>query len=248
VANLTRRGIEEELNAHKLTAIVFLSLSLILFLRAPEQAQAQDSKTAYPNMAPLDHYLMDRDAEIDLARSAAPDSISREAKVLVLTRHGYETAVQGKNGFVCIVGRSWMLPFENPEFWNPKVRLPLCANPPGARFHVALAEKTAELALAGVSKDQMADRLKAAYDDKELPLPEDGSMCYMMSKQQYFGDKIGNAGDSHLMFWFPEAEHMEWGAEASDSPVDVHQYSPQPISEFSISVSKWSDGTPVGTK
>jgi hypothetical protein len=239
---------EEELNGHKRTAIASLSLTLILALQAAGQGQAQDSKTAYPEMAPLDQYLMDRNAEIALARSAAPGSISRDAKVLVLTRHGYETAVEGKNGFVCVVGRSWMLPFENQEFWNPRVRLPLCANPPGARFHVALAFKTAELAVAGLSKNQISDRLKAAYDNKELPLPANGSMSYMMSKQQYFGDKIGNAGDSHLMFWFPEGEHMEWGADAPDSPVDVHQYSPQPISEFSISVSKWSDGTPVGSK
>jgi hypothetical protein len=72
----------------------------------------------------------------------------------------------------------------------------------------------------------MSDLIKAAYDNQELPLPEHGSMCYMMSKQQYFGDKVGNAGDSHLMFWFPQGEHMGWGAEASDSPVTVHQYSP----------------------
>ena len=229
---------------HKLTTIAFLSLTLIFALRA--SGHAQDSKTVYSNMAPLDQYLMDRGAEIVLARSAAPDSISRDAKVLVFSRHGYEVAVEGKNGFVCVVGRSWMLPFDNPEFWNPKVRLPLCANPPGARFHLPLAFKAGELALAGASKEQISDRLKAAYDNKELPLPEQGSMSYMMSKQQYFGDKIGNAGDSHLMFWFPQGEHIEWGAEASDSPVDVHEYSPQPITEFSISVSKWSDGTPVG--
>ena len=189
--------------------------------------------------------MADRNAEIVLARSAAPESIARDAEVMILGEHGYETAAKGKNGFVCVVERSWMLPFDNPEFWNPKVRLPLCANPSGARFHLPLAFKSAELALAGASKEQMLDRIKALYDDKELPLPEPGSMCYMMSKQQYFGDKIGNAGDSHLMFWFPQGEHMEWGAEASDSPVDVHEYSPQPITEFSVSVSKWSDGTSV---
>ncbi len=186
---------------------------------------------------------MDRNAEIVLARSAAPDSISHDATILVLAPHGYETAVEGKNGFVCVVERSWMFPFDNPEFWNPRVRLPLCMNPPGARFNVPLTFKTTALALGGLSRDQISDAIKAAYDHKELPPPEQGSMCYMMSKQQYFGDKIGNAGDSHLMFWFPQGEHMNWGADASDSPVDVHQYSPQPITEFSISILKWSDGT-----
>jgi hypothetical protein len=226
-------------------AIAFLVLTLIFFLCASGHVQAQDSQTAYSNMASLDQYLMDRNAEIALARSAAPESISRDAKIIVFARYGYETAVDGKNGFVCVVERSWMLPFDNPEFWNPKVRLPLCMNPPGARSHLPLTFKTAELALGGASKSQMSDRIKAVFDNKKLPLPEPGSMCYMMSKQQYFGDKIGNAGDSHLMFWFPQGEHVTWGAEASDSPVDVHQYSPQPITEFTISVSKWSDGTAV---
>ena len=229
----------------KTITVVALVGAQIFFFGAPRQMRAQDNKTPYSSMAPLEQYLMDRNAEIALARSAAPKSISRDAKILVLGLHGYETAVEGKNGFVCVVGRSWMLPFDNQEFWNPKVRLPLCANPPGARFHLALAFRTADLAIAGASKNQMSDRLKSAYDNKELPLPEHGSMCYMMSKQQYFGDKIGNAGDSHLMFWFAQGEHMAWGAEASDSPVDVHEYSPQPITEFSISVSKWSDGTSV---
>jgi hypothetical protein len=232
----------------KAKSVLLGSFVLVGALSVACQAQAQDSKALYSGMAPLNQYLMaDRNAEIALARSAAPDSISREAEIMVLGEHGYETAVKGKNGFVCIVDRSWMLPFDKPDFWNPKVRLPTCMNRPAARFHLPLSFKTTELVLAGLSKGQISDRLQAAYDHKELPLPENGSMCYMMSKQQYFGDKVGNASDPHLMFWFPRGERMNWGADASDSPVDVHQYSPQPITEFSISVFKWSDGTESNT-
>ena len=64
------------------------------------------------HIAPIEQYLMDRNAEIALARSAAPSSISAGAEILVLGRKGYETAVKGKNGFVCVVERSWMAPFE----------------------------------------------------------------------------------------------------------------------------------------
>ena len=88
------------------------SAVLATALGANSQMQAQ-SKTQYPSMAALNEYLMpDRNAEIALARSAAPDSISRDAKILVLGPHGYETAVEGKNGFVCVVERGWMGPFE----------------------------------------------------------------------------------------------------------------------------------------
>ena len=219
------------------------SFALVLALGALFQAHAQDDKALYQRIAPIDQYLMaDRSAEIAFARTAAPESISRDAEVWVLGRHGYEIAVKGKNGFVCIVERSWMAPFDDPEFLNPDQRLPLCLNPPAARTHLPLTFKTTELALAGLSKTQMFDSIKAAYDKKELPLPEAGSMCYMTSKQQYFSRTVGNA-DPHLMFWFPQKDHLSWGAEFPGSPVDIHQYSPQPITEFDISVSKWSDGT-----
>src|SRR5271154_7105512 len=114
----------------KILRTIALSFALVIVLGAAQQTQAQDAKAPYPNMAPLDQYLMGRDAEITLARSAAPESISRDAEVMVLGRHGYETAVKGKNEFVCAVERSWMAPFDDPEFLNPDQRLPHCLNPP----------------------------------------------------------------------------------------------------------------------
>ena len=222
--------------------IALSSFVLAILLSTAWAVPAQNGKPLYTTMAPLDQYLMDRNTEIALARSAAPTSISADAEIMVLGQHGYEIAVKGKNGFVCIVERSWMSPFEDPEFLNPDQRLPLCLNPPAVRSHLQLTLKTTELALAGLSKTQMFDRIKTAYDTKTLPLPEPGSMCYMMSKQQYFGRKYGNA-DPHLMFWVPKTSDMFWGAGLPGSPVYVHQYSPEPITEFIISVSKWSDGT-----
>jgi hypothetical protein len=233
------------MNGTTVVAIALRNTALILILCACLRAQAPDAKTDYPSMAPLDQYLIpNRDTEIALARSAAPPAISHDAKVLVLSRHGYETAAEGTNGFVCVVNRSWMLPFDNPEFWDPAVRLPFCLNPPAVKSVLPLTFREAEWVLAGLSKAQLFDRTKAAFDNHELPLPDAGSMCYMMSKQQNFGPKFGNA-DSHLMFWFPQKDHVNWGAEFPGVPVDVHEYSPQPITEFAISVSKWSDGTPA---
>ena len=85
------------------------SFALVVLLGVAWQAQGQNAKTLYPSMAPLEQYLIaDRNAEIALARSAAPESISHDAEVLVLGRHGYETAAKGKNGFVCVVERGWM--------------------------------------------------------------------------------------------------------------------------------------------
>jgi hypothetical protein len=125
---------------------------LVVVLAAAWLAKAQDAKGIYPSMAPLDQYLMERNAEIAPARSAAPQSISQDAEIMVLGQQSYQTAVQGKNGFVCLVERSWMLPYDDPEFWDAKVRLPLCLNPPAARSHLPLTFNQAELAFSGLSK------------------------------------------------------------------------------------------------
>jgi hypothetical protein len=111
--------------------------ALALALGTARHAQAQDANNPYPSMAPLDQYLIpDRNAEIGLALSAAPPSISNDATVMVLGRHGYETAVEGSNGFVCIVERSWSKPNNDSDFWNSKVRAPHCFNPDAARTFV----------------------------------------------------------------------------------------------------------------
>src|SRR5215472_17389157 len=104
----------------RFTPSASLMVAIICALAGSWQMQAQDAKTPYPSMAPLDQYLMERNAEIALARSAAPESIARDAEVMVLGPHGYETVIKGKNGFVCIVERSWTSPIDDPGFWNPK--------------------------------------------------------------------------------------------------------------------------------
>ncbi|MGB9464493.1 MAG: hypothetical protein WBR10_05225 [Candidatus Acidiferrum sp.] len=151
-------------------------------------------------MAPLDQYLMERNAEIALARSAAPESISRDAEVMVLGRHGYESAVKGKNGFVCMVQRSWTAGIGDPDFCNPKLRAAICFNPPAARTYLPNTLKTTELVLAGRSKAQMFEDIMVPFDKKELPALESGAMSYMMSKQSYLSDRDGH-WHPHLMFF-----------------------------------------------
>jgi hypothetical protein len=225
--------------------IALRTFALVFVLGACWQAHAQKAKIPYPSKAPVDQYLMgDRNAEIAMARSAAPGAISRDAEVWVLGRHGYETAVKGKNGFVCVVERSWMSPFDASEFWNPKLRGPICFNPPAARTILPLTFKRTELVLAGLSKAKIIDDIKA-FDMKELPALEPGGMCYMMSKQGYLSD-LGGHWVPHLMFYVPQTVGMAWGADLPGSPVMLSpqfQGAPEPVTVFMIQVLKWSDGT-----
>ena len=147
------------------------TVALLLVLGTAGLAQV----TSYAARAPIDQYRMEKVAEIELARSAAPASISRDAEVLVLADNGVETAVKGKNGFVCLVARSWAAGVDDPEFWNPKVRAPICLNAAAARSYLPHLRKKSEWALAGLSKVQISEKLKAAFDNKELTPPEPGS-------------------------------------------------------------------------
>jgi hypothetical protein len=223
--------------------IALRSFAMVVVLGLAWQAQAQDAKTPYSSMAPLDQYLMERDAEIALARSAAPESISHDAEVMVLGRHGYETSANGKNGFVCMVWRSWAAGIDDPDFWNPKLRAPVCLNPPGARFNIPLTIKRTELVLAGRSKAQMFEDIKAAFDRKEMPPLESGAMCFMLSKQGYLSDRDPH-WHPHLMFFVPLTEPASWGVGLPGSPVVVaFTDTAERHTVFLIAVAKWSDGT-----
>jgi len=207
----------------------------------PIQAQdtkAQDLQSRYPTMAPIEQYRMDRDAEIALARTAAPASISRDAEILVLGPKNYETAVKGKNGFLCAVGRAFAGPLNNPEFWSPKNRSPICWNPPAARSLWPYAVKETGMALAGASKAQIVEAIKAAVAKKELGVPETGSMAYMMSKEAYLTDRGGH-NLAHVMFELPRNGVLQ------DDPNYFVSWDPAPVIEFNVPVGQWSDGTEI---
>jgi hypothetical protein len=211
-------------------------------------AQAQTVGSQYAQMAPVAEYLeTDAEAEIALARSAAPAAISGDATVLVLKRSGYEVAQKGKNGFVCLVERNWMGPLDSANFWNPKVRGAICFNPPAARSVLPITFKRTELALAGMTKAEMRARLTEAVARKELPALEAGSMSYMMAKGSYLGDAVAH-WHPHLMFYGRRSDGSEWGADAEHSPVFLNpqfQGAPEPLTTYIIVVPNWSDGSPA---
>ena len=199
---------------------------------------------AYATMAPLEQYRLASQAdEIALARSAAPASISGQAEVLTLGEHGYETAVKGRNGFVCVVQRSWASDFDDAEFWNPKERSPICFNPASARSVLPAYLKRTEWVLAGASKADMLARTKAAIAAGQITAPEVGAMGYMMSKDGYLSDSAGGHWHPHLMFFLPRMATAEWGANVAGGAVMGDGAGAEPVTVFFVPLPKWSDGT-----
>ena len=208
---------------------------------------ADPAPSPYANMAPAAQYMMaSPEKEIALARSAAPPSISGGAEILVLRAHGFETAVKGKNGFVCLVERSWDADFNDPVFWNPNIRGADCLNPEAARSMLPHFRERANWALAGLSKADMIARTKAEISAKSYVLPGPGAVAFMLSKEQYLVAQPSN-WHPHLMFFVANMKDAMWGANFAGSPVMTGVSGSDPITTFMVPLRTWSDGTPDGT-
>jgi hypothetical protein len=215
---------------------------LAVLLSALSGFAAADA-TRYERMAPLAQYLMPPGSEIALARSAAPAAISDKATVLTLDSQGYQTAVRGSNGFTCLVERSWLAPFQSSDFWNPKIRGPICYNPAASGSVLTYTLRRTKLALAGDSKDRILDEVRTALARNEFLSPEPGAMSFMMSKNGHLADADG-PWHSHVMFHVPKVAGASWGANLPGSPVVVDdREASEPQAIFMVPVSHWSDGT-----
>lgn len=184
----------------------------------------------YPGMAPAEQYRMAAADEISMARSAAPPAISGHATVLVLGAHGYDEVAKGRNGFVCLVARSWATDLGDAEFWNPKIRAPICYNPPAARSVLPGYLRRTRAVLAGRAPVPSGGQ------------PEVASMSYMLSPRGYLADKAGH-WLPHLMFYLPKTDGAAWGADVAGSPVVVHVSDTEPVTVFMVPVRRWSDGS-----
>jgi hypothetical protein len=218
---------------------------LLLGLPCHRGASEEKKPAAYPEMAPVDSYLIpDAQAEIALARSAAPPSISNHAEVLVLSKSGYGVAVKGTNGFTCFVERSWAANFDEPQFWNPKLRSPNCFNPQAVRSVLPQYLKRTSWVLSGAGKDQVVERTRAAVLAHEFGAPEAGSVSFMLSKQGYVSDDADGPWMPHVMFFIPHGQAATWAAGLEGSPILGQEGSALEQTVLFVPVRAWSDGTP----
>ena len=141
-----------------------------------------------------------------------------------------------------------MGPFNGEDaanFWNPKIRGPICFNPPAARSILPLTYKRTEMILAGQSKAQIIEGIET-FMKQGLPPLEPGAMSYMMSKDQYLTDNGDHHWMAHLMFYTPLMDSAVWGADLLHSPVMLNPQfggAPEPIDVFMVPIGRWSDRT-----
>lgn len=231
---------KSELALRKSAAALWLIVGLVI--SSASLARTQTSSTRFPRMVPLSEYLMARDAEVALARSAAPAAVSSDAEVLVLGKHNFERAADGKNGFTCVVERSWSASPDDPDFWNPKLRGPICFNAAAAKSQIPILMRRTQFILGGATKDEMFTGIKNLFAKGELKPPDPGAMCFMLSKQGYLSSKGGH-WRPHLMFFVPLMAPTNWGAALPGSPVVMaFKDDAEKMTVFLVPVGAWSDG------
>jgi hypothetical protein len=194
----------------------------------------------YKEMGPVEAYLGKGEAdEIAVARSAAPATISGAAEILSFDAKGYYRAVAGTNGWTCLVQRSWNDDYANPEFWNPKIRVPICFNPPATRTVLPVYLDRTQWVLAKRSLPAIV----AISTTHAVPDPEPGSLAMMMSKAGYVADAVGTPGP-HLMVFLAGVPPAAWGANLDGVPIGAASGDKPSITIFFVGARAWSDGTP----
>jgi hypothetical protein len=239
------RVLENSMPKKSISIVALVFFVEVVLPGATLRMRAQTTPAPYAAAAPLNQYFMADDAsEVALARSAAPASVADGAEVLVLRRDGYRAAAKGGNGFTCLVMRSWAKTTDDPEFWNPKVKAPICVNAPAAKTYLPLVLMKTNLVLAGKSRLEIMHALKSALDGKDIAALEPDAMCYMMSSHQYLSDD-DMAWHPHMMWFVPGDSEKTWGANLPGVPAMAGYVAEDRMTVFMVVVDHWSDGTPV---
>jgi hypothetical protein len=183
-------------------------LTVLISLTTSARAQG-------PTYPPISEYMMPQDAEVNLAKSAAPLNISDRATIKLLTTVGYQVAHNGDNGFVCIVMRGWGAPTFSPAplrdmVYDSKVRAPICFNPVASRTVLPIQELRTKLGLEGKTPNEITEAVQAAYAKGELPKIDIVAFAYMFSADQYLGSAAGH-WHPHMMVYTPYYQNSMLG-------------------------------------
>jgi len=208
---ISRKGFSTKVKLLVLVPVVLLAV----FGITPVRAQG-------PRRPPLGEFMMARDAEMTLARSAAPANVSDRATIEVLTTSGYQVARQGDSGFVCMVMRGWTAPtYSPPNFrdlvYDATVRAPICFDPEASRTVKPYYELRSRLGMEGLTPDAIAERVQAAYVKGELPKRDGVSFAYMWSADQHLGPGVGH-WHPHVMVFAPYYDNAMMGGNPFGSP------------------------------
>ncbi|MDE1467813.1 hypothetical protein [Aurantiacibacter sp. D1-12] len=226
-----------------------LTTAAIALAAAASPAAAQEAFS----ITDTSGYLMEADAEVAMARSAAPAHISDDASVLTLSADGtYQTAEEGSNGWTCFVGRSWTGPapyVDGRRAWqaghfHAELRAPQCFNAEATGSHLAMHRISTYGFMNGADSNQVDMMIGNALASGAIQPPEHGAMSYMYSPQQIL-QPGGQRFFPHLMLYMPYATQDDFGPRDANMTVPMVTDAGSIFATTVIMSPLWSDGTPV---
>jgi hypothetical protein len=147
--------------------------------------------------------LLPRAQEIALARSAAPASVTTNARVLIFTDSGFIVADSGSNGVTCIVNRSW-----------PNSLEPHCYDAEASVSILPMEMERTRLFHRGLHEAEVERAIGEGLATGRFRVPQRPAMSYMMSAgQQLIGDDGMPAGHwhPHIMVYYPYLTNAAMG-------------------------------------
>ena len=149
--------------------------------------------------------VMDRAAEVALAKSAAPAAVSANARVWVWNGTKYTVADSGSSKVNCYLARHWV----------PSVE-PHCMDEEGSATVLPILMRKIELYAQGKTDAQVDREITEGITAGRFKLPKRPALTYMMSAAQNLvgGDgKAVGAWQPHLMIYYPN-----WTGEQAGLP------------------------------
>ncbi|MGQ0734330.1 MAG: hypothetical protein ACT4QD_11810 [Acidobacteriota bacterium] len=145
-------------------------------------------------------------AEVELALDALPETLRADATVDVLRAKGYERVREGKGGLSCLLSRS-----------RPDTQEPICWDKEGSETIMPVAMDEAAWRRAGVSEDEIAQRVAAGFSSGKYRAPRRAGVSYMMSTENWVhnGERVIRYRP-HVMIYAPYVTNKDIGADGKD--------------------------------
>jgi hypothetical protein len=181
---------------------LFTALLLIAIPVISSGAEPQKAPTAFS-------IVLDKEKEIEMALSAAPENLRTDAAVYLLGPKGYVKVRDSKNGFHCLVERE-----------GEGTLGPICFDTEGSQTLMLAAFETAELALSGKSQEEIDKQIDADFKSGKLIAPRKPGIVYMLSTQfqqhNHATGEVKTVFPPHVMFYAPYMKNSDIGATKED--------------------------------
>jgi hypothetical protein len=172
--------------------------------------------------------------QIRIARSAAPEDVSRNAKIWVVQNGHFVVAVPGTSGMACAVFRG-----------TPNSMVPLCGDAEAEASIMAMYRFWTEQNLAGKAQSEIKAEIDIGLASGKFRTPQRPALTYMTSSVQVITDLKGEHRTRfmpHVMVFYPNMQKPALGiVESNSMDIPLLDEDGTPTSHLVIVVRDWTE-------